>query len=110
MRKVGIYVYDLTIQSLFLQLFEKENLKEKNKLEGFEKERKKKHILRILEQILEYSIQGVRIYSLVLGQKTLGFFKKKNAPYETGFYLLQDDYIYIFILYTSTITTSYKDA
>ena len=41
MRKVGIYVYDLTIQSLFLQLFEKENLKEKNKLEGFEKERKK---------------------------------------------------------------------
>ena len=43
MRKVGIYVYDLTIQSLFLQLFEKENLKEKNKLEGFEKERKKTH-------------------------------------------------------------------
>ena len=49
MRKVGIYVYDLTIQSLFLQLFEKENLKEKNKLEGFERERKIKHILSILE-------------------------------------------------------------
>ena len=40
MRKVGIYVYDLTIQSLFLQLFEKENLKEKNKLEGLKRKGK----------------------------------------------------------------------
>ena len=44
MRKVGIL--DLTIQSSFLQLFEKEILK---KIEGFEKERKKLHILSILE-------------------------------------------------------------
>ena len=36
MRKVGIL--DLTIQSSFLQLFEKEILR---KIEGFEKERKK---------------------------------------------------------------------
>ena len=49
MRKIGIYVYDLTIQSSFLQLFEKEKLKETNNLEGFEKERKIKHILSILE-------------------------------------------------------------
>ena len=45
MRKVGIL--DLTIQSSFLQLFEKEILKKQ--LEGFEKERKKLHILSILE-------------------------------------------------------------
>jgi hypothetical protein len=32
-----------------------------------------------------------------LGQKTLGFFKIKNTPYETGFYLLHDYYIYIYI-------------
>ena len=44
MRKVGIL--DLTIQSSFLQLFEKEILR---KIEGFEKERKKQHILSILE-------------------------------------------------------------
>jgi hypothetical protein len=48
MRKVGIYVYDLTIQSLFLQLFEKENLKEKINWKVL-KRKGKKHILSILE-------------------------------------------------------------
>ena len=50
MKKVGIYVYDLTIQSSFFAAVWKGKFeKEKNKLEGFEKERKKKHILSILE-------------------------------------------------------------
>ena len=39
-----------------------------------------------------FYLAGPRL-NYISGSKTLSFFKRKN-PYETGFYLLQDDYLY----------------
>ena len=40
-----------------------------------------------------YSIYGVSLHKIKGMSKTLSFFKKKITPYESRFYLLQDDYI-----------------
>ena len=40
-----------------------------------------------------YSIYRVSLHKMKGMSKTLSFFKKKNTPYESRFYLLQDDYI-----------------
>ena len=55
------------------------------------------------EQILEWeelirilslhSIYRVSLHTMKGMSKTLSFFKQKNTPYESRFYLLQDDYI-----------------
>ena len=44
-----------------------------------------------------YSIYGVSLHKIKGMSKTLSFFKKKITPYESRFYLLQDDYSYIYI-------------
>ena len=42
--------------------------------------------------ITVYSIYRVSLHKMKGMSKTLSFFKKKNTPYESRFYLLQDDY------------------
>ena len=55
-----------------------------------------------------YSIYRVSLHKMKGMSKTLSFFKKKNTPYESRFYLLQDDYIYIcmYVQYISVVLFS----
>ena len=43
-----------------------------------------------------YSIYRVSLHKMKGMSKTLSCFRRKTPPYESRFYLLQDDYIYIY--------------